>query len=66
VAYLNIINKANKTMLKKMCKPLKIKEELEYFMRVNLMEKKLNRKFQLNDQVRDYWIRSGKGDKKTK
>jgi hypothetical protein len=64
-AYLSIINGANKTMLKKMCKPLKIKQDkVEYFMRVSLMEHRLNRKFQLIDKVRDYWIRSGKGDRK--
>jgi len=67
MAYLNIINGANKTILKKMCKPLKIKQDkVEYFMRVSLMEHRLNRKFGIFDHVRDYWIRSGKGDKKKK
>jgi len=67
VAYLNIINKANKTILKEMCKSVKIKpDKVEYFSRVNLMEKRLNRKFELFDKVRDYWIRSGKGDRKCK
>lgn len=65
VAYLLIINKANKTKLKEMCKPLKVKvDKVEYFTRINLMEARLNRKFELLDQVKCYWIRSGKGNKR--
>ena len=67
VAYLLDINKANKTKLKEMCKSVKVKvDKVEYFTRINLMEARLNRKLDLFDKVRMYWIRSGKGDKKIK